>query len=216
MAKLSPFQAGELVVWRDEKGFGFIRPFVGNKDLFIHISAFKRGMSRRPQIGDVLHYRIETDASGRERVRHASIEGMQYAAPRFGPIQVKPLQQSPYINGVIGLPFLLSTWMLWSVGNPIPLFMYVFISAITLFLYGLDKRSSIVGQWRIPEVYLHLFALLGGWPGALIAQREYRHKLKKSRFQTIFRGIIILHGVIWAIAIGFGFSARRMAEVLLP
>jgi uncharacterized membrane protein YsdA (DUF1294 family)/cold shock CspA family protein len=211
MGKLSPFQVGELVVWRDEKGFGFIRPFAGKHDLFIHISAFKKGMSRRPEVGDIVHYRIETEADGRERLRHAAIEGIEYAAPRFGPVRVKPLERSPYVNGVIGLPFLLSTWLLWSVGNPIPLLMYVFISAIAIFFYGLDKRSSITGHWRVPETYLHLFALLGGWPGAMIAQREYRHKLRKSRFQRIFRGIIALHGLIWLVVIAFELSTRGVA-----
>jgi uncharacterized membrane protein YsdA (DUF1294 family)/cold shock CspA family protein len=212
--RLSPFQVGELVVWKDEKGFGFIRPFAGDKDLFVHISAFRKGMSRRPQVGDIVHYRIQTAEAGRAQVRHAMIEGMKYESPRFGPSQIRPEERSPYIDALVALPFMLSFWAIWRVGNPIPLILYGFVSTLTLFFYAFDKRSSMLDRWRIPEHYLHLFALLGGWPGALLAQRQYRHKLKKSRFQTIFWWIVSLHGLVWGIVIACDFSMARFLGVL--
>jgi uncharacterized membrane protein YsdA (DUF1294 family) len=33
---------------------------------------------------------------------------------------------------------------------------------------------------------LHLFGLIGGWPGALLAQNFLRHKSKKWSFQVVF------------------------------
>ena len=41
-------------------------------------------------------------------------------------------------------------------------------------------------QLRIRESTLHLFSLLGGWPGALIAQELFRHKAKKLEFQFFY------------------------------
>ena len=35
---------------------------------------------------------------------------------------------------------------------------------------------------------LHWLEFLGGWPGALIAQRVIRHKNKKTSFQVDFMG----------------------------
>jgi len=66
---------GRLVRWVDEKGFGFIKPENG-KDVFIHISALK-GMSRKPIIGDLIHYQISSDSNGKVRAVNAKIEGLE-------------------------------------------------------------------------------------------------------------------------------------------
>ncbi|MBU1980413.1 MAG: DUF1294 domain-containing protein, partial [Gammaproteobacteria bacterium] len=60
------------------------------------------------------------------------------------------------------------------------------------------KKLSIKGaarndQWRTPESTLHLFALVGGWPGALAAQRLLRHKSKKQPFQMMFWTTVVLN-----------------------
>ena len=63
---------------------------------------------------------------------------------------------------------------------------YALLSAISFFLYGLDKRAATRGGWRTSEARLHFFELLGGWPGALLAQRVFRHKTRKGDFQVTF------------------------------
>ena len=63
---------------------------------------------------------------------------------------------------------------------------YFALSAVTFLVYGLDKRAAEKGQWRTAESTLHVLALIGGWPGALVAQHVFRHKTKKQPFQTIF------------------------------
>jgi uncharacterized membrane protein YsdA (DUF1294 family) len=50
----------------------------------------------------------------------------------------------------------------------------------------MDKSAAQHKQWRIQESKLHLFALLGGWPGALIAQDQLRHKSVKVPFRVVF------------------------------
>ena len=81
----------------------------------------------------------------------------------------------------IGLAILapVSKWR-WFVG------FYALMSAISFSLYGLDKRSSTRGGWRTSEARLHLIELLGGWPGALLAQRVFRHKTRKMSFLVVF------------------------------
>ncbi len=71
---------GVLKTWKDDRGFGFIQPDDGDKDIFIHISALK-GMARRPVRGDVLHYEVGTDAGGKFKAINAHIEGVEYIEP---------------------------------------------------------------------------------------------------------------------------------------
>ena len=42
------------------------------------------------------------------------------------------------------------------------------MSVITFVFYGYDKRQAIKNRSRVPEVILHILALLGGTPGAFL------------------------------------------------
>jgi uncharacterized membrane protein YsdA (DUF1294 family) len=57
---------------------------------------------------------------------------------------------------------------------------------VTFLVYAWDKSAARRGAWRVPESTLHVLALLGGWPGALLAQRVLRHKTRKQPFGAIF------------------------------
>jgi uncharacterized membrane protein YsdA (DUF1294 family) len=82
--------------------------------------------------------------------------------------------------------------VLWRLGLA-PLYAYlVSANAITLLLYGYDKRQAIVGGLRVPELVLHLGALCGGSPAALLGQGLFRHKTRKFRFQAVFAAILLL------------------------
>jgi uncharacterized membrane protein YsdA (DUF1294 family) len=70
------------------------------------------------------------------------------------------------------------------------------VSGITLWLYWRDKRRAQADEWRTPESTLHFAELLGGWPAAFIAQRAFRHKISKIRYQSAFWMIVVLHQVV--------------------
>lgn len=70
---------------------------------------------------------------------------------------------------------------------------YVASSGVAYTLYAVDKRRARSSGWRIPEVNLHLLELLGGWPGAFLAQQRLRHKNAKVRFQFVFWLIVASH-----------------------
>jgi uncharacterized membrane protein YsdA (DUF1294 family) len=60
------------------------------------------------------------------------------------------------------------------------------MSLVTFAVYARDKAAARNGLWRTPEATLHLLAVVGGWPGALLAQRFLHHKSRKLPFLVIF------------------------------
>lgn len=66
------------------------------------------------------------------------------------------------------------------------------LNMITFLFYGFDKSGAVRGGLRIPEVVLHLLALLGGSPAALLGQMIFRHKTRKLTFRIIFVLIVLV------------------------
>jgi uncharacterized membrane protein YsdA (DUF1294 family) len=77
--------------------------------------------------------------------------------------------------------------------------LYLGASAVAFAAYGLDKFAARRGRRRTPETTLHLLGLVGGWPGALCAQRVFRHKSSKAEFQSVFWVTVVLNclGLGW-------------------
>jgi uncharacterized membrane protein YsdA (DUF1294 family) len=75
---------------------------------------------------------------------------------------------------------------------------YGAMSVVAFQAYLVDKRAAVRDRRRIPETTLHLLELLGGWPGALLAQRLIRHKNAKVGYQVVFWVIVMVHVAGWA------------------
>ena len=113
------------------------------------------------------------------------------------------MQRHRYTRYTLGLAtcMALGLWLaLWRLGiTPVCAYL-ISINAMTLLLYGHDKRQAVVGGTRVPELALHTAALLGGSPGALLGQQLFRHKTRKLRFQMVFAAIVLLQ-----VAAGYGY-----------
>ncbi|MBW7983459.1 DUF1294 domain-containing protein [Enterobacillus tribolii] len=70
---------------------------------------------------------------------------------------------------------------------------FLILNLLTLLAYGADKYAAIRERQRIPEKTLLLFGLFGGWPGALIARRLWRHKTRKQPFVALFWGCVAVN-----------------------
>ena len=64
--------------------------------------------------------------------------------------------------------------------------LYAATSLGSLALYGADKAAAVAGRGRVPERALHALGVAGGWPGAIVAQRLFRHKTRKRAFRVRF------------------------------
>lgn len=73
------------------------------------------------------------------------------------------------------------------------LWLYTVASSVAFIAYWIDKQAARKGRWRTRESTLHLLALIGGWPGALLAQRYLRHKSAKFSFRVTFWAAVTLN-----------------------
>jgi cold shock CspA family protein len=55
---------GQLIRWKDDRGFGFIQPDDGSQEVFLHITALK-DVNRRPQVGDFICYQLIANEEGK-------------------------------------------------------------------------------------------------------------------------------------------------------
>lgn len=179
-------QQGRLTDWNDDRGFGFITPLEGGARVFVHVSAFPRD-KRRPMALDLLTYTPDRDDRDRPRALNVKFLAPTHdraAVARRGSTRLSGI---PVALGATG-SFAVAILALVALGMaPAGLLgLYGFFSTMLFVVYGADKSAARTGRWRTPEATLHLLALLGGWPGGLIAQRVYRHKTKKQPFQFVF------------------------------
>lgn len=76
---------------------------------------------------------------------------------------------------------------------------YLVVSLSCFVAYAIDKSAARKGDWRTPEATLLLLGLVGGWPGAVLAQQWLRHKTSKASFQWKFQATVLLNlaGLLW-------------------
>ncbi|MUK69915.1 DUF1294 domain-containing protein [Aliivibrio fischeri] len=161
---------GRVVEWNDSKGYGFISALNGELKVFLHISKLKN-KNRRPKVGDEVSFHIKEEIKGRFNANNVSIEGVNTIP-------------STIMFCVIYL-VLASVALVMFNGEKMFLALYLGMSLLTYVMYAVDKNAAKKGNWRTPENTLHVLSLLGGWPGALFAQNQFRHKSKKQPFKTI-------------------------------
>jgi len=178
---------GKITSWNDTKGFGFVTPAEGGKQVFIHISAFSN-CGQRPEVNQRISYILSTDKQGRTCAIKVALAG-----DKFKKKNKRDSNSSLPIMAAILFLLIACIAVLITKLPPLILAIYVGISLLTLVIYAIDKSAAKRGAWRTQESTLHLLSLAGGWPGALIAQQLLRHKSKKKDFRVVFWSTVLIN-----------------------
>ncbi len=177
---------GKITSWNDEKGFGFITPGSGEKQLFIHIKSFSNH-NRRPKVNQFVTYALSSDKQGRPCAKNAKFTDERFAQ--------KTKQKNNSLAVVTAIIFLIIVGISVFTANisPLVLALYTGSSILTFIFYAMDKLAAKKGAWRTQESTLHILSLAGGWPGAIIAQQKLHHKSKKKSFRLVFWVTVFLN-----------------------
>ncbi|MBD3941889.1 DUF1294 domain-containing protein [Microbacterium sp. NEAU-LLC] len=76
--------------------------------------------------------------------------------------------------------------------------LYLVMSVVGFAAYGVDKSAARAGRRRVSEQTLLTVGVLGGWPGALIAQQVFRHKTRKRSFRRMFWLTVLINVAVFA------------------
>lgn len=171
---------GRIIEWQRERGFGYLES--DRRRIFLHVRDFAE-RHKLPEVGDEIRFEIGTDKQGRPCAQRAV-----------------PLNDGGRLRPVHGLFFALLLLPAYAVHQRLGMVGLGYaagwiaaLSVITYLVYAWDKRQARSKHRREPERHLHLLELIGGWPGAFIAQRRLRHKSAKPSYLVVFVLIIGLY-----------------------
>lgn len=67
--------------------------------------------------------------------------------------------------------------------------------------YAVDKAAARTGRRRVSERRLLVLGLIGGWPGAIFAQRMLHHKTSKPAFRRAFAASVAASVLLSAVVL---------------
>jgi uncharacterized membrane protein YsdA (DUF1294 family)/cold shock CspA family protein len=203
-----------VVEWSEEKGCGFIRPR-GAKETDPQVFVGMASMATRkkkPQVGDVLLYEmVEVPNTGKNR-RLRTPYRAENATFLGEEVPQAPDRRGEMMAVALGVAYLVALGLV-SLVQPlarIVLAIDVAAGVIAFILYWYDKNCAEAGRFRVTEAALQGWALVGGWPGAAVAQRVFRHKTRKGSYQNVFRLVIFLNILLTACILFFAMASRPL------
>jgi uncharacterized membrane protein YsdA (DUF1294 family)/cold shock CspA family protein len=208
---------GTVKSWNDDRAFGFIEPSQGGQEIFLHITALPARASR-PALSQRVTFELELNRDGKKRAKN-----VQFAQPPRSPRPQRSRQPPSTAQWggatLFAIPAFLLVYLAAALFWHVPLAVgaaYVGLSVMCFLTYANDKFAAKSGAWRTPESTLHLLALLGGWPGALLAQQFLRHKSTKASFRTEFWATVVINvGAFLVLSYPTVNAWRRLASAFL-
>lgn len=189
---------GTIQSWQDDRGFGFIEPAQGGQEIFVHIKSFTSRGGSRPQVGQRVTFEVELNAQGKKRAKNVAMVRAATASA-VQRLRQRRAADSPAQWGtasLFALPAFLLVYLavavIWRVPGWVAA-LYAGASVVCALVYAIDKSAAVAGRWRVSESTLHTLSLVGGWPGALVAQQVLRHKSNKASFRSAFWGTVVVN-----------------------
>lgn len=193
-------QTGELVMWDDGRGFGFIRIANEPNELFVHAKAVRQSYTRL-RVGDHVSFKVGKGRNGKLAAHDVDIAGANprpRSASRRGMTIEKPpprlltarISVATAIVGLLLANLALDRFPLWVAA------LYALAGFISLLLYRVDKLAAQEHDPRTPEDILHAADLGCGIVGGLLAQELFRHKTIKPRFVRVTWTIAAAHAAL--------------------
>ena len=205
---------GKICEWKDRQGFGFILSDNDDNKVFVHQSAFEN-RKRKPAEGVLVTYDVKLDENRRIRADKVTFVIDSPASVIHLPTKMLTTEATGLWSA--GFLFLFLIFLVAaSLTGRFPAAitgLYFCASLITFLIYALDKSAARSGQWRTQESTLHFLALIGGWPGGLLAQKILRHKSKKREFQIVFWTTVVMNCIV--LAWMFGENGKALLRKLL-
>lgn len=183
--------SGRLKSWNTDRGFGFIEPDGGGREVFVHVSAVPTRL-RPPQPGQAFTFEVELNREGKKRAANIGVPERPRTVSRDR--GEAPTQWS--LASAVAIPAFVAIYAVVALNyRVLPWFAlaYVVLSVTCVMLYAFDKSAAVAGRWRWSEQSLLALGLLGGWPGGLVARQLLRHKSSKASFRRAFWSTVLLN-----------------------
>lgn len=174
----------KVVEWNAVRGFGFVDD--GRRRIFVHIRDFVT-RDVEPTVGATVTFELGADHQGRPcgrnvmtvrwcgglRLVHLAILVALLLVPAGAVYHLTPPAVARGVAYAVAAA-----------------------SVVTFLAYFVDKRRAQRADWRTSERALHLMGLMGGWPGAFLGQRTFRHKSSKVSFLVVFWFTVGLYQIV--------------------
>ncbi|MDP2263881.1 MAG: cold shock and DUF1294 domain-containing protein [Hydrogenophaga sp.] len=206
---------GNVVRWDEAKGFGFIESPQSGAHLFFHIRDWRAAGSpalRTSVSFEEIHVGGKGPRAMDVRPTTTATAPLAGRQPSTGPDRrvnraVRGSAKRPTLPNSSAGPAvaLMTIWLAFLVGGVVLgrlnwsiLPVAMLLNLATFYLYWQDKFAASKGRWRTTEDTLHLFGLLGGWPGAWFAHQILRHKSAKQAFRNVYWATALVNVVALA------------------
>ncbi|MCC5871738.1 MAG: cold shock and DUF1294 domain-containing protein [Gammaproteobacteria bacterium] len=144
---------GRVVIWKDDRGFGFIAPEPSGERLFVHVRSFA-SRSRRPVVGERVTFATRLDDQRRPQAIEVRWVGGASSLRRASVSQIAATLLALGFLGLMAVLYGLGRIQLEVLG------LYAFASAVSFFVYALDKAAARAGRWRTQESTLQFVTAL--------------------------------------------------------